>query len=163
MIQATNLPFDIGAEVKIVDIEKKIAILHNFEPLRASANNRKHIRIQSDHRMHVTLNALKHVMSGNMLDISIKSIACKVNNGKNIPPVGTLVSMQFQLPSKRFDEGTLTMLITGHIEFVHQTQEFTKVVVLLDLEEPYESFLIEYIYSRQQDLILELKSIVNKL
>jgi GGDEF domain-containing protein len=163
VIQATNLPFDIAAEIKIVDIGKKIAVLRNFEPLRASANNRKHIRIQSDHRMHVTLSALKQVMSATILDISIKSIACRINNSKNMPPVGTLISMQFHLPSKRSDEGSVSMNITGHIEFLHSFDEFTKLVVLLDLEEPYESFLIEYIYSRQQDLIVELKSIVNKL
>ncbi|HEX5710991.1 MAG TPA: hypothetical protein VFX68_06555 [Sulfuricurvum sp.] len=163
VIQATNLPFDISAEIKVVNIGKKIAVLRNFEPLRASANNRKHIRIQSDHRMHVTLGALKQVMSATILDISIKSIACRINNAKNLPPIGTLISMQFHLPTKRFEEGTVSMNLTGHVEFIHSTDDFTKLVVLLDLEEPYESFLIEYIYSRQQDLIGELKSIVNKL
>jgi hypothetical protein len=37
------------------------------------------------------------------------------------------------------------------------------MVVLIDLEEPYESFLIEYLYARQQELIGEIKSIVSKL
>jgi hypothetical protein len=163
VIQATNLPFDIGAEIKLVDIGKKIAVLHNFEPLRVSANNRQHIRIQSDHRMHVTIKALRHIISASILDISIKSIACRVNNAKNIPPLGSLVSMQFHLPSKRFDDGSVNMLVTGHIEFIQETQEFTKLVILLDLEEPYESFMIEYIYARQQELIGELKTIANKL
>lgn len=53
VIQGANIPFDILANVKIVDVAKKIAILSNFEPLEASGNNRQYIRIQSDHRMHV--------------------------------------------------------------------------------------------------------------
>ena len=163
VIQGTNLPFDIAAEIKIVDIGRKIAILRNFSPLKASANSRQHIRIQSDHRMHLTMNALKNMISASILDISIKSIACRVNNARGIPPIGTLVTLQFHLPSKRSQEGVVSMMVTGNIEFIKDEGEYTKVVVLLDLEEPYESFLIEYLYARQQELISEIKSIVSKL
>ncbi|MDQ1297558.1 MAG: hypothetical protein QG558_96, partial [Campylobacterota bacterium] len=163
VIQGTNLPFDIAAEIKIVDIGRKIAIFRNFVPLKASANARQHIRIQSDHRMHVTISALKNMISASILDISIKSIACRVNNAKGIPPVGTMVTLNFHLPSKRSDEGVVSMLVTGKIEFIKELDDHTKVVVLLDLEEPYESLLIEYLYGRQQELISEIKAIVSKL
>lgn len=163
VIQGTNLPFDIAAEIKIVDIGRKIAIFRNFVPLRASANSRQHIRIQSDHRMHLTMNALKNIISASILDISIKSIACRVNNARGIPPIGTLVTLQFHLPSKRSQDGVVSMMVTGNVEFIKDEGEYTKVVVLLDLEEPYESFLIEYLYARQQELISEIKSIVSKL
>lgn len=163
VIQGTNLPFDIVAEIKIVDIGRKIAIFRNFVPLKASANARQHIRIQSDHRMHLTITALKNVISASILDISIKSIACRVNNAKGIPPVGTMVTLHFHLPSKRSENGAVSMIVTGNVEFIKDEGEYTKVVVLLDLEEPYESFLIEYLYSRQQELISEIKSIVSKL
>lgn len=163
VIQATNLPFDIAGEIKIVDIGRKIAVFRNFLPLKVSANSRQHIRIQSDHRMHLTMNALKSVISASILDISINSIACRVNNSKGIPEKGTLVTLHFHLPSKRSEEGVVSMIVTGHIEFVKEMDGYTKVVVLVDLEEPYESFLVEYLYSRQQELISELKSIVSKL
>ncbi|MDP3300834.1 MAG: GGDEF domain-containing protein [Sulfuricurvum sp.] len=163
VIQATNLPFDIVGEIKIVDIGRKIAVFRNFLPLKVSANSRQHIRIQSDHRMHLTMNALKSIISASILDISIKSIACRVNNSRGIPPIGTLVTLQFHLPSKRSEDGVVSMIVTGNIEFIKDEGEYTKVVVLLDLEEPYESFLIEYLYARQQELISEIKSIVNKL
>jgi hypothetical protein len=163
VIQGTNLPFDIAAEIKIVDIGRKIAIFRNFVPLRASANSRQHIRIQSDHRMHLTMNALKNMISASILDISIKSIACRVNNARGIPPLGTLVTLQFHLPSKRSEDGVVSMIVTGNVEFIKDEGEYTKVVVVLDLEEPYESFLIEYLYARQQELVSEIKSIVSKL
>lgn len=163
VIQGTNLPFDIAAEIKIVDVGRKIAIFRNFVPLKASANARQHIRIQSDHRMHLTINALKNVISASILDISIKSIACRINNSKGIPPVGTMVTLNFHLPSKRSDEGVVSMLVTGKVEFIKELDDYMKVVVLIDLEEPYESFLIEYLYARQQELISEIKSIVSKL
>lgn len=163
VIQGTNLPFDIAAEIKIVDIGRKVAIFRNFVALRASANARQHIRVQSDHRMHLTINALRTMTSASILDISIKSIACKVNNAKGIPPKGTLVTLNFHLPSKRSEDGVVSMLVTGYVEFIQEVDDYTKVVVLLDLEEPYESFLIEYLYGRQQELISEIKSIVSRL
>lgn len=163
VIQGTNLPFDIVGDIKIVDIGRKIAIFRNFAPLKASANARQHIRIQSDHRMHLTITALKNIISASILDISIKSIACRVNNAKGIPPIGTMVTLHFHLPSKRSDEGVVSMIVTGAVEFIKELDDYTKVVVLIDLEEPYESFLIEYLYSRQQELISEIKTIVSKL
>lgn len=163
VIQGTNVPFDIVAELKFVDIGKKIAVLHNFTPLKVSANNRQHIRIQSRHRMHITMHALRQMSSGTIADISIASIAIKMNSAKGIPPKGTEVTLHFNLPLKRLDEEMFPMIIKGHIEFIQETKEYTKIVVLLKLEEPYESYLIEYIYARQQSLVSEIKSIVSKL
>lgn len=163
VIQGTNLPFDIAADIKLVDIGRKVAIFRNFVPLKVSANSRQHIRIQSDHRMHLTMHALKSVISALILDISIKSIACRVNNTKGIPDIGTLVTLQFHLPSNRSEDGVVSMIVTGYIEFIKEMEDYTKIVVLLDLEEPYESFLTEYLYSRQQALVSEIKSIVSKL
>jgi GGDEF domain-containing protein len=163
VIQGVNIPFDILAHVKLVDIAKKIAVLSNFEPLEASGNNRQYIRIQSDHRMHVTIAAAKSVMSGTILDISIKSIACRLNVSKAPVKLGSNVSLQFNLPLERFDGGMVMMAVSGKIQYIQEGEEFSKVVVELELMEPYESYLIEYIYARQQALVNEIKTIANKL
>jgi len=163
VIQGTNIPFDILASVKIVDVAKKIAVLSNFEPLEASGNNRQYIRIQSDHRMHVTISTAKSVISGTILDISIKSIACKLSVSKVPLKLDSKVNLQFNLPLDRFEGGMVTMVIAGKIQYIQEGDEFTKVVVELNLSEPYESYLIEYIYARQQALVNEIKTIANKL
>jgi GGDEF domain-containing protein len=163
VIQGANVPFDILANVKIVDVAKKIAVLSNFEPLQASGNNRQYIRIQSDHRMHVTIATAKSVISGTILDISIKSIACKLSVSKVPLKLDSKVSLQFNLPLERFDGGMVMMAVSGKIQYIQEGDEFTKVVVELNLMEPYESYLIEYIYARQQALVNEIKTIANKL
>jgi GGDEF domain-containing protein len=163
VIQGSNIPYDIAATVKIVDIAKKIAVLSNFEPLQASGNNRQYIRIQSDHRMHVTIATAKSVISGTILDVSIKSIACRLSTLKVPLKLNSKVSLQFNLPLERFDGGMVTMAIAGRVQYIQEGDEFTKVVVELDLMEPYESYLIEYIYARQQALVNEIKTIANKL
>jgi GGDEF domain-containing protein len=163
VIQGANIPFDILANVKIVDVAKKIAVLSNFEPLQSSGNNRQYIRIQSDHRMHVTIAAGKSVISGTILDISIKSIACKLSVSKVPLALNAPVGLQFNLPLERFDGGMVTMAVVGKIQYIQEGEEFTKVVVELNLAEPFESYLIEYIYARQQALVNEIKMIANKL
>lgn len=163
VIQATNIPYDLQANVKIVDVGKKITVLSHFQPLRASANNRQYTRIQSDHRMHVTITSAKRVMAGTIMDISIKSIACKINASTILPDIDALVVLQFGLPLASAMEGIANMSVKGKIQYVQAGDEFTKVVVDLDLEEPFESYMIEYIYNRQQALINEIKLIANKL
>ncbi len=163
VLQSPGFPFDLQAKLKLVDVGKKIAVLAAFEPLSVSANNRRYIRIQSDHRMHVTLQAAKSVAAGTILDISIKSIACRISAAKTSPEVGMGVTLQFNLPLPKAEGGMVSMSVAGKIEYVQIGEEFTKVVVILDLEEPYESYLIEYIYNRQQALINEIKAIANKL
>lgn len=163
VIQGPGIPFDILANVKIVDVAKKIAVLTKFEPMQASGNNRQYIRIQSDHRMHVTISSGKSVISGNILDISIKSIACRLSVSKVMLKLHSKVNLQFNLPLERFDEGMVAMSISGKVQYIQEGEDFTKVVVELDLIEPFESYLIEYIYTRQQALVNEIKTIANKL
>jgi GGDEF domain-containing protein len=163
VIQGPNVPFDILANVKIVDVAKKIAVLSKFEPLQSSGNNRQYIRIQSDHRMHVTISSGKSVISGTILDISIKSIACKLSVSKVALRMHSSVNLQFNLPMERADEGMVSMSIAGKVQYIQEGDDFTKVVIELNLVEPYESYLIEYIYARQQALVNEIRMIANKL
>lgn len=163
VIQGSNIPFDILANVKIVDVAKKIAVLNKFEPLQSSGNNRQYIRIQSDHRMHVTISSGKSVISGTILDISIKSIACKLSISKVPLRIHSSVNLQFNLPMESAEEGMVSMSIAGKVQYIQEGDDFTKVVVELNLVEPFESYLIEYIYARQQALVNEIKMIANKL
>lgn len=163
VIQGPNIPFDILASVKIVDIAKKIAVLSKFEPLESSGNNRQYIRIQSDHRIHVTISSGKSVISGTILDMSIKSIACKLSVSKLPLRVNAPVNLHFTLPLESAEEGMVNMSVAGKVQYVQEGDDFTKLVVELDLIEPYESNLIKYIYARQQALINEIKMIANKL
>lgn len=163
VIQGSNIPFDILANVKIVDVAKKIAVLNKFEPLQSSGNNRQYIRIQSDHRMHVTISSGKSVISGTILDISIKSIACKLSISKVPLRIHSSVNLQFNLPMESAEEGMVSMSVAGKVRYIQEGDDFTKVVVELNLVEPFESYLIEYIYARQQALVNEIKMIANKL
>ena len=103
------------------------------------------------------------LISGNILDISIKSIACRLSVSKVTLKLHSKVNFQFNLPLERFDEGMVSMSISCKVQYIQEGEDFTKVVVELDLIEPFESYLIEHIYTRQQALVNEIKTIANKL
>ncbi len=163
LIQSPLFPMDIIAKVKLVDISKKIAILSDFQTLNSSANNRQYIRVQSDYRMHISISAKAQSFSATVLDIYIKAMACSLSNVKNTPEVGNIMKLQFQLPSKRFDEGMAQLNIEGVVTHLVKRKDEVKLVFDLRLEEPYESYLLEYIYERQQVLIQEVKQIAQRL
>lgn len=79
--------------------------------------------------MHVTMSSQRQMSSGVIADISITSIALKMNSAIGIPPKGTEVTLQFNLPLKRLEGGMFPMIIKGHIEFIQEMEEYTKVVV----------------------------------
>jgi hypothetical protein len=90
-------------------------------------------------------------------------MACSASNSKNIPEIGEEMRLQFQLPSKRFDEGMAVLKISALVTHVIMLKDKVKLVFDLRLEEPYESYLLEYIYERQQALIQEVKQIAQRL
>lgn len=163
IIQGKDLPFDISAEIKIVDLNKKIVLLKNFEPLKYSASNRKYIRVAPEHRTHLSVNSNKTTFSGNILDLSEISIAVKLNNSKNALPINSEVNLQFDIPLKRVSDIKTKIIISGKVFSIIELEEYTQMIINYTAEEPYNSFLNEYIYERQKDLSNELKFLINKL
>lgn len=50
------------------------------------------------------------------------------------------------------------MDIEAKVTFVAQHDEYTKVVVMLGaLHKPYDDYLLHYMYTRQKELILEIR------
>ncbi len=163
IIQSSVMPFDVMAKVKLVDVAKKISVLSEFIRLKTSANSRQHIRVQSDHRMPVFVKTGSRGFSAQVLDLSIKSMACSVSKQNMDANIGEQVKLSFQLPSQRFEEGMAKVNVDAIITHIIADKESYKMVIALDLEEPYESYLIEYIYQRQQSIIAEVKRIASKL
>lgn len=163
IIQGANTPYDVLAKVKFVDIQQKIAILFDFKAMQTSANNRQYIRIQSDHRMNINLTFEKNSVSGLILDLSIKSIACKLNYFSSFLKIDEIVLVQFSLPIAQLNNEIIAMNINAKIKFIQKVEDYTKVVLDLMLEKPYDGYLKDYIYTKQQSLINEIKSIANRL
>ncbi len=157
-IQSPDLPKDIEADIKYINIEKQYAVIENLKYLEFSANNRQHTRVQPNIRTPLAFKYDKYSYQGEILDISTHAIAIIFNHSLSDELNSKIVELQFKLPDSEMNDGVVNICITGkvvHVSEVNITK--SKIVVMINLEAPYDSYLLKYMYDRQKELILELK------
>ena len=161
VIQSPDLPNDVSADVNYVNFDKSFALLDNFAFLETSANSRLHTRVQPASRTPLSLRFEKYSYQGEIMDISINSIAVKFSQRVNKKLLEQVVSMDFKLPTAENEFGYVEMKIKGFIIHIADYDKiYCKVVFLLkDLPKPYDSYLLKYMYTRQKYLIFELKKL----
>ena len=159
VLQAPNFPKDIKAEVSLVDIKKAFVVIKNLSFMPYSANNRQHTRVQTSIRTPVQIKyAQKSSLQGEIVDISVNSIAMKCSKILKENLLNQNVRLSFSLPYEEGENGYVMMEIEGKVTLAAQREDHTKVVVLLgELKKPYDDYLLHYMYSRQKELILEIK------
>lgn len=159
VIQAPNFPKDIKAEVSIVDVKKAYVILKNLRFMAHSANNRQHTRVQTSIRTPILLKLQnKTSVQGEILDISVNSVAVKVGKVFKDDIRNQIVKLNFSLPSDINEHGFITMDIEGKVTFVSANNDSMKIVIMLEnLNKPYDEYLLKYMYNRQKELILEVR------
>ena len=158
VIQSSAFSRDIVADVTYIDFEKKFARLKNFRFVQGSANARKYSRVTCSQRTPITISHEGGTLSGEILDISMNSIAIKIRLYNRIDTLKAgKVTLRFTLPVRSAEDGYMKLKLTAKIIFTSCDDEFCKVVVNLDEDQASESILMEYIYSRQKEVIAELK------
>ena len=160
VLQAPNFSKDIKAEISLVDIKRSFVILKNLSFLPHSANNRQHTRVQTSIRTPILIRyENKASAQGEILDISVNSIALKVS-GKLIKEdiKNQAVKLNFSLSNETGENGYVIMEIEAKVTCVLQKEDYAKVVVMLgNLHKPYDDYLLHYMYTRQKELILEIR------
>jgi len=158
VIQSSSFTKDIVADVAYIDSKKKLALLKNFHFVQGSANARKYSRVTCSQRTPISIVHKRGTLSGEVLDISMNSIAIKTRLHPNIESLKECeVSLKFTLPIKSSEEGYLKLSLTAEVIFAMCDKEFCKVVVNLDEDQVHEAILMEYVYDRQKEIIVELK------
>lgn len=163
VLQSSSFPKDIRARVKYVNLEKKLAILENFSFLDANANARRYSRVTCSNRTPIVISHLGSTLSGEIIDISISSIAVKVKYVKAIDTLkDRVVKLSFVLPSKSSEEGYIKVSVEAKVYFVFCAEGSCKIVCELIKDDSNESMLMEYVYDRQKDIITEVKKIARE-
>ncbi len=159
VLQSPHLPSDLHADVHFVDASRPLAILKHLRTMKTSVNNRKHTRVTVTSRLPITLKLGKSHYTGYVYDISINSIAILFNLDKfeENELKGRQAEVSFKLPWEN-EEGFVNITVRADILFNRNEKEFHKVVVLLEPDDICESYIFDYIYKRQKELIKELKS-----
>lgn len=158
VLQSPHLPGDVEAEVLMIDPKRPLAVLKNPKLLHGSINNRKHTRVTVNARLPVLIKEGKRSFTGYMIDLSIGAVAVRFPDGKFAQEElkGHGVTIAFRLPWDN-EEGFVNVEIAGTVLFNREEKDYHKVVVLLDPDDMHESYIFDYVYKRQRELIEELK------
>ncbi len=158
VIQSSGFSHDIVADVTYIDFNKKFAKLKNFRFIQGSANARKYSRVTCAQRTPITISHGGGTLSGEILDISITSIAIKTRLYQRIASLkADTVTLGFTLPIESSEDGYIKLSPKAKVIFTICDKEFCKIVVNLEEDTTTESILMEYVYNRQKEVILELR------
>ena len=157
VIQSSSFSKDIVADVVYVNTKKKFARLNNFRFAQGSANSRKYSRVTCSQRTPIAVLHDKGTLNGSILDISMNSIAIKTRLYDNIESLElSVVTLNFTLPNNS-PEGYVKLSLEAEVKFIMCDKDFCKVIVDLYENQASESILMEYVYNRQKEIIIELK------
>jgi|GEM_PF-1832025 len=159
VVQSPHLPGDVEAEVHFTDPKRPLAILKNLRMLHTSINNRKHTRVSVTSRLPIMLKVGRSQYTGYIIDLSINSIAIhfKTDRFDENALKGEKVSVSFRLPWDN-EEGWVTIETGATVLFNRNEKDHHKVVVMLEPDDVSESYVFDYIYKRQKELIKEIKA-----
>jgi GGDEF domain-containing protein len=159
VMQSSSFVKDIRARVKYIDLQKKVAILDNFEFLGTSANARKYSRVTCHRRTPLVLSYHGGTINGEILDISVNSIAIKVKLIKNMDILkAKKVKLAFTLPTQTNIDGFIKLNLEADVTFIANVDNTSsKIVCDLDEDTSNEAILMEYVYNRQKEIIVEVR------
>jgi hypothetical protein len=126
--------------------------------LHTSINNRKHTRVTVTSRLPIVLKSGKSQYTGYVVDLSINSIAISFKSGRFAENElkERKVEVSFRLPWEN-EEGSVQIETAATVLFNREEKEFHKVVVMLEPDDVSESYIFDYIYKRQKELIKEIR------
>jgi len=163
VIQSPIFPYDIRAIVKFIDINKAYIVVEKFEFLKNSANNRQYTRVQPTVRIPIAVKKGNFVKNGEIIDLSTNSIAIKIKQNIDKTMEGSIVHATFKLPNEKREDGLSFVNIDASILMVIKMENFTKLVLKLNEEEGTNSDVLQYVFTRQKELVMELKKAIKVL
>jgi len=111
ILQSSIFLKDILAKVKIIDQKKKIAVLEKFKFLNTNPNARKYARVTTSSKIPITVSLNSSNINGQIIDLSIKSIAIKTKYSKKVDNFKNEdVTLLFNIPNYRFDNAMFSYI-----------------------------------------------------
>lgn len=160
VLQSPMFPQDIIATAKKIDLKRKIVVLEGFKFLKTNANSRRYSRVTTASRTPISVLLNGITINGYILDLSIKSIAIKVKHTHIIDSIKTQkVSLSFNISNTKSDDGFSRLNINANVINFTMKDLDNNCKIICDIDEDCmnDSILMQYIYERQKELIIELK------
>jgi len=163
VLQSSSFSQDIKAKVKFINLEKKIALVEGFSFVNGNANARKYSRVSCSARTPIIISQFGATLSGEILDISISSIAVQLKYAKLVDHIrADTVMLSFVLPNRNSLEGSVKISVEAKVILSTCKDGICKIVCELLKDDVNESILMEYVYNRQKEIIVEVKKIARQ-
>ncbi|MGP1450591.1 MAG: PilZ domain-containing protein [Wolinella sp.] len=163
-IESADLPGDISAQVKYVDKERDFAVISMPDFMEGSLNGREYVRVQCDIRIPIVLTSGRYAYTGEVADLSIQAIAIRYRSTISRNILQTPAKLAFALPNINTENSLVKVTINGKIVAIKNDEDgSTRVVVMISPKPPEDGYLLEYIYTRQKELMQEIKRVGNML
>jgi len=163
VLQSSSFSQDIKAKVKFINLEKKIALVEGFSFVNGNANARKYSRVSCSARTPIIISQFGATLSGEILDISISSIAVQLKYAKLVDHIrADTVMLSFVLPNRNSLEGSVKISVESKVILSTCKDGICKIVCELLKDDVNESILMEYVYNRQKEIIVEVKKIARQ-
>jgi len=151
LLTSSAFPQGLGAHcfVEYVNVKNCFVVLGRFAYAAIRADRRGAVRVKVDIVIPASYHAEEQSVSGNAFDISVTGIALSTDQAipAGLPESG---QMQFTL------QGTVLKTPARYVKSVEQEGEFVHTFQI-DPDQHTDKAISQYIYSRQVDIIRELK------
>ena len=88
----------------------------------------------------------------------MNSIAVKIRLFEHIDRLNsTKVELKFTLPIRSSLDGYMKLELIAKVTFTKCYEGYSKMIVDIEEAQAYESILMEYIYDRQKEIIIDIK------
>ncbi len=155
---------DIECDVAFVDQKRNIAKLEHFKVVQKNEKSlTKALQVDFAKKTLARLSFVGMKLSADILYISIKNITLHVNYMKTLPQtLNKEAHITFTIPSKRTREKEITIDEIVKVSFVHCNEETKRCTLTCEFQpqSKYKNILIEYIHTRQMEIIEELKKMI---
>ena len=163
ILQSSGFTKDVQASVKYIDLNKNIAILENFKFLNSNVKARKFSRVTCSSRTPIIAALPNGTISGEIIDLSMHSIAIKTKRSKITDNVHEKdVVLTFMLPTDSTIDGFIKLNLKANVAFLLCEEDSCKMVCDLYKDEDNESVFMEYVYKRQKEIIVEVKKMAKR-
>ena len=153
---------EIKAKVVFVDRKRKLAKLTNFKVVDYDMSRlQENSRVDFAKKTKAVLSLTGTKVSAEILDISANSIRLKLGKIKMIDRLlEKKIEINFVLPTKRTREKEIQIHDTVRVISIQKQEDATLIVCEFDPGSQYRRFILEYVHTRQIEIVEELKKLV---
>lgn len=148
-----NYSADVEAEIDELQYHDMSVRVTGLAFIENSPLNREYVRVTAEPGLRITLQEGRHTVRGEVIDISLKSLACEVPHIEGLT-LGKVIDIELVLPVEKKE----TIDVSAEIYKIAKYRNNYRVVLLLLAERQFKQMISTYITKREKRIVNEIKA-----